>query len=272
MKSHVQSPLLIPSKRPESWRPESWPFRKKLGSLFVLEPQEDGSIKAVLSRQLQHRSNASYLGMLNSPSSFNAHKAIFGMLKMSEDLQKAGIIYPDDLPCPVLLPDGSIKRDVEREDLNTRLITYAFFIFTNLQAVFEPLRFTKNGDLLKAKKRAKKIMDEVIEKLAHPLPTKSDKREKAFLLPSLNCHVPLPFMAIEIARRLATEHQRLPSKSEVRDALISIDPELKSRRRDWSEVWQAAGLDSLPKGKAVFTKQKGQLKNVAAMSGKTARK
>lgn len=268
MKSHVQSTYLTP-RRP----PELLFTRKTLGGLFVLERQEDGSVKAELSAKLQRRFDASYLGMSDSPASVNAHKAIFELLKVSDDFEKAGILFEDQLPSQEILPDGSIKRVLERENLDTKLVAFAFLIVTNLQGVFEPLKSSKGKHLEKATKRAKKIMGEVIEKIAHPLPSKSDVREKGFWHPSLNCHVPLPFMAITKARLLAAEHQRLPTKAEVRNALISIDPEFEAERRDfWSDVWRKAGLDSLPKGKPEFAKQKGQLKKVASMSGKTARK
>ncbi len=211
--------------------------------------------------------------MLDSPDSLNAHKAIFALLKVASDLQKAGIIDADQLPSPVFLPDGSIKRDVERENSNTRLMAFAFFVVTHLEGVFAPLKTARGQDLEKAKKRAKKIMSEVIKKIAHPLPSKSDVREHAIWLPSLNCYAPLPFVAIELARRHVAEHQRLPAMSEVRSAILLLDPELKATRRDfWSKVWSDAGLKSLPKGKPVFAKQKSQLQRVKAKSDKSARK
>ena len=254
--------------------PSSFGLRtQRLGELFVLNWQKDGSVEAELSRKLKSRYDAWYFGMPDSPASLNAYKAIHALLKVSDDFEKAGVIWVNQLPTPEILPDGSIKRDIERENFNTRLVAFAFFIVTNLQSVFEPLKFTKGNDLEKATKRAKKIMSEVIEKLAHPLPSKSNVRQKVIEITTPNCHVPLPCMAIAKALHLAGKHQRLPTKSEVRDAIVSIDPDLEDTRRDfWSEVWREAGLDSLPKGKPEFAKQKGQLKKVATMSGKTARK
>ena len=268
MKSHVQSLFLTPRCPPEPLF-----TRKKLGGLFVLERQEDGSIKAELSARLERRSSASYLGMQNSPESVNAHKAILASLKVTEMLRKENILFSEELPGPVILPDGSIERNTERENLNTRLVAFAFFVSNNLEGVFAPLKATKGEDLVRAIKRAKKIMCGVIEKLAHPLPSKADVREYAIFIPDLKCHLPLAVLAIEKARRLAGEHLRLPTKSEVREAIIPFGPDLADKRRDfWSELWREAMLDSLPKGKPVFGKQKGQLKNVAKMSGKATRK
>jgi hypothetical protein len=234
-------------------RPEGWPPQTLLGELFVLEQREDGSVEAKLSVDLQYRFDSLWLGMEKASDAGYAYSAILALLKVGDDLRKREIYGVSQLPWPVVLPDGSIRRDVEREKAATRLIVLAFFVAKRLRNVFAPLKASKGTHLEEAKKNAKKVMNDVIDRLASKLPLKTDKRKEAIRLDELNCDVPVSFLAIEHARKLAARHQRLPSKAEVCDSLLDVDPELSVSRSYWSKVWIEAGLDDLPKG---FSKRK----------------
>lgn len=61
---------------------------------------------------------------------------------------------------------------------------------------------------------------------------------------------PVPWLAIEFARRFVLEKRELPKKADVRAKLISEYPELKSKQDNfWSEVYQKAGLSDLDAAK-----------------------
>jgi hypothetical protein len=85
---------------------------------------------------------------------------------------------------------------------------------------------------------------------------------------------PLPWLAIEQARILGEELQRLPSKAEVRERIASLYPDLKEPKRNgkiqttedlgkakrtldvfWTHVYAKAGLTKLDKA-APWDKEK----------------
>lgn len=237
---------------------------KRLGQLFRLIQNNDGTWSAKLTSRMERRFDSLYYGWSKNPQTVPAYRAILALLEVASDFNGAGIVDVDELSLPFSSPRGnSAKPDEQKQFLRAQAIAFTFYAVQNLAPLFAAIKGADAKTIKATCNRAKKVMENVIDKLADPLPQKSDDREKAIHVSELKCSIPIAAYAIHVAQRLAGELQKLPSMAEVRNEILKRDSTLESSSRGfWSSVWKDAGLQSLPKGKPVFSRQKGQMDRV----------
>lgn len=118
--------------------------------------------------------------------------------------------------------------------------------------LFKGLRDAKSRDERERKaKEAKEILCAIVDELAGTDQATPHGSKITVPLPGHETPVPLAYAAIEHARRLVETHQELPSKAEVRHALIKSYPEELAvlAPSTWPKVWREAGLKDLPVSK-----------------------
>ena len=218
---------------------------KHLGGLFELYQRPDGTHLAMLTAKSQRLSDSLWYGFgPKSPLSMSIKAA--HALANAWRLDNESDSWLDELIADETKPFEKLSQEHKNQMLRKAVLGHnaALWLGEIFARCLVP-NFAPKANRGKDSKVAKKMMNEVMDCLI--LGRAQLHRGKAHAtIENTGYEVPLPWLALELARRFSEEHQELPSKRELRNRMESCDPRLrKIKGPTWAKILREAGLSDL---------------------------